>query len=226
MQQDEYDAWAQRHATAFGWTGEADLKMLAAWYEVLGPENPDDLHEATNRILRTDYPSFARDHLKAILAQIRLLKAERALVGSRVASEGDRGSCAKCGGSGRVIVPHPRSVVDGEWVPLALTRGGAQYYSACVCCSCGLGRWYHEHGSLRVEGRERRMMTLEEYEQINPRWPIHLGVRQAETRDVARLTPPVLEGGLARQNARRLDRVLDHLADAFGMPTDDGEEVA
>jgi hypothetical protein len=211
---DEYKVWVNYYVTAFALRSDEDLRTVLSWWEVLHSEAPEDLYEATNLLLRSSYPSFLRDHLRELTAFLRLLRAERLPDGSWSDAEGDRGSCVLCGGSGRVIVPHPRAVRDGEWVPLHVARGGAHWYTCAVCCACALGRWYGQHGLVRRGREQKALMSLDAYERLNPNWYRHMSVRAQQVASIARLSPSRYSG---RLTAEELDRVLRRLAEGIGL---------
>lgn len=182
MTRDEYGRWAEQHAVAFAFRDRQDVQTLLSedWYEVLGCYPVDALRLATRRLLASGhYPPFLRDHPRALLQQLHALQAEDA----RPPAGPDLGTCTTCDGTGRVIVPHPRAVRDGEWLPLCVGRGAAVHYTAAVLCPCPLGRWFAAHGCASQE-------WLEDYERLNPRWRFHLAHRTAEERAAAALSGP------------------------------------
>lgn len=65
------------------------------------------------------------------------------------------GECVWCLNCGYAIVPHVRDVENGVW---------SGRYTCAVYCGCYLGRQESErHG-------DRRSMSLEAYERLNPGW--------------------------------------------------------
>jgi hypothetical protein len=213
----QYVEWLKQHATAFGVTDPAELTMMRSWQTVLGPYDPRLLHQATDRLLACEYPSFIRDHLRALLALLCDLTAAEVERVTGFASQGDRGSCGLCGGTGRVTVPHPRAVHGGEWVPLKVARGGAAYYTCAVCCTCPLGRWYEEHSEGRSGGGEPAApMALRDYERTNPLWREQLAEREqllaAELAATAALQGRTPQ---ERATAVALDRILRRLTEGM-----------
>ena len=222
---DIYVRWAESYAVRFGF-GPEDARMLASWFDVLGNYDLPDLDAATGLLARREYPSWPRDHLKALLAVLREVVAARltaAADADRRRSGPDRGTCTLCRGTGRVTVPHPRAVSGGRWVPLHIARGGASWYTAAVLCRCPLGSWYAQHGGMaRKDGVQLAQLTLDAYERICPGWRDELHHRAAEDRAVAaERNPPIdFAHGLNRERLDRLLAGLTHSVDALPSSED------
>lgn len=187
--------------------------MLYSWFEVLYRYPLDALTEASRRFALRDYPSWRPDHLKALVGILHELDAERAAEGSDRPAD-VLGTCDRCGGTGRVTVPHPRCLREGRWLPLRLTRGGsAVYYTCAVTCTCALGRWYQQRATVRRDGQTRGQMGLEEYTTLNPRWDVQLALRAEQEERVRTLAP-------ARKSAfsEALDALLARLREQCPVP--------
>lgn len=180
------------------------------WFEVLACYPPEALHAATEGLLRQAYPSYARDHLKALLPLLRELEARRLQEQAKTVRTDERGTCTRCGGTGWVCdLPHLRDLSGQEW------RGR---YTMAVLCDCGLGRTMARDWK---EGRPRPL-TWSEYAAANPRWYIQRTVhyqrhqaegaalRQAEKRgDKDLQIGTALDGVLARLRAKTLQKGND-----------------
>ncbi len=213
-----FTEWARHHATVFGILDEAGLAMLASWEPLflaagyLGPE----LHLATDWLAVNAPPRFRTDHLPA-LRQRLLDRRAVAYAAAQDAREDDRGTCVRCGGNGREVVPHPAGAVGGEWRPLRAFEGGRPlYYTLAVFCPCPLGRWALErtrkHAADKLEARRLRTLTLEEYQAANPRWQQQLWQRDREQRAEAALGPPPLP---------RWAAVVGRIRERFGLLTEE-----
>lgn len=97
----------------------------------------------------------------------------------------DRGTCTRCQGTGRVIVPHLCGVNGRVWSPTRIARGGAIYYTMAVLCPCPVGLWYAGHTDS-----DRCPMRLEAYAAKNPAWQAQLAQRDEERRALTRLDKP------------------------------------
>lgn len=178
MTHPDYVAWARYHATLYGFVLEADLAMLASWYDLLGAEEARDLTTASKR-MAVAVPRWPRDHLSELVRIIRTLRAERVADMLRAEDAPDRGSCVDCASSGRVLVPHLRGVIDGRWEPLLVCRDSATYYVSVAYCHCPLGKWYADHGP--------QAMRIEDYDGRNPNWRKQLARRAAAEAEEVRL---------------------------------------
>lgn len=213
-----YAEWVDHHCRIFAFTAEADVKAMLSWRDLIEAENHGDyaLADLTRELAATDYPSFARDHLKALLALIRRKRAET-FRHERAGGEThpDFGTCSTCDSSGRVTVPHLKAIVDGRWIPRIVARGGAAiYYTCAVTCHCQLGRWFEEHAAgQRQDGTTRRPMTLLEYTHQNPSWASQIRERRALEIEEARLTAHP-----ASTLQPSLDRLRNQMAAAWMLP--------
>jgi hypothetical protein len=146
---EEWDAWMQRHRTIFGLWSDTQVRSVVEWAEALREAGymPAELIEASAWLASHEPPRALWDHLPALVER---LKAQRQAYSDP--PEDPRGECALCGGTGRVIVPHPDSDPCGRWTTMA------------VLCRCALGRWYGERLT------SRNPLTLDAYEARLPDW--------------------------------------------------------
>ena len=188
-----FGEWVKHHATVFGLHAEADVMTLLSWEPlfVAAGYTSGDLHAATDWLAVNAPPKFRTEHLGAIQSRIRDTRAVAYRAEMNAGGE-DRGTCTLCGGTGRVVVPHVAGVRDGQWVPIDAARGGASYYTMAVLCRCALGAWVlaHNEEHLRERVPGKRLVTLGEYEQRNPRWRVQREQRRREQRERAALGRP------------------------------------
>ncbi len=173
-----FEAWAVHHGTVFG-LSESETPTLLSWEGALGA-TAEELYSAT-AALATNPRQFGESearfagkltlHLTLLVSQIR--EQRSAAVSQQADPRDTLGTCTLCSSSGWVIVPHPNGLADGEWVPQRKARGGASYYTVAVLCSCALGRWMGQH-------RKSAGLTLQQYDRLNPRWPIQVARRERE----------------------------------------------
>jgi hypothetical protein len=172
----EYDQWADRHGTMFGFRAfESDFAMLDSWYAAfrVSGYGVADLDAATAALAQRP-PRHRADHLAAIHAAARERRAKLALDELRRAQSSpdpaEIGVCDLCGDTGSVCVPHPRFVVGGEWVPTFLGYRPL----AAVVCACWVGRRMidsYDEKSAEYQKRVPRPMTLEQYQRCAmPHW--------------------------------------------------------
>ena len=176
MLRSDYDDWADRHGTIFGFRAfESDFAMLDAWFDAFAAAGYGraDLDAAT-AALSQQPPKCRSDHLAAIhraarerREKVRLAEQQRAAAHPDPA---EVGVCSECGDGGWVVVPHPRHVVAGEWV------AGFMGYRplAAVACACPTGRrrldlW--DERSADYQRRVPRPMALDYYRvRVCPGW--------------------------------------------------------
>ena len=204
MEAADYAKWTNYHATVFAVRKREDLETLQSWRRVFNAARYTyiELCEATDWLAANDPPRFLQDHLRALhdcIGRGRAVDYRRADV-----EPDTNGTCTDCGGTGRVVVPHPRGISNGEWVAIKVARGGQSFYTAAVLCSCKLGRWYGQRGNPDMP-----MMTLEEYEKINPNW-----VEQREARWRLQVTEASLEGPLDARLQAAIDRLVTRTSQA------------
>lgn len=218
---DWFTVWAVRHGTIFGLTSDVDAAAMREWKRIF--ESADytvsELDNATTKIATETQRVTAGGarflgkmmaHLEAIriaIAESRTIDYQR----DKESQREDRGTCAICGNSGRVIVPHLASVVGDAWMLLRSARQaiGTQYTMA-VCCMCPIGRWLYDRCEIqRGPHKGSRLMRLYDYERRNPMWRGQLEQRQMEVdafvahRDAhhGELTPQILRLlGMAAKN--------------------------
>src|SRR5574341_500040 len=176
-----YAEWVKRHAATFCLTADAELKALLSWEPVFDAAGYSvvELNEATIELGKSHvlvsykYTPKMERHLAAIHSVIR---EARAVVYRRSTEdyEETHGTCSLCNSSGFVAVPHIRSVVGSEWLPMKVARGMATYYEQVVLCSCALGRWK----GGRYTADEPKPMTMEYYESKNPYWREQMNARR------------------------------------------------
>ena len=203
---EQYAAWVKYHGDRFGFS-DADTGLLTRWYEVLGCYDYPLLHEATDLMLRTEYPDSARNHLKALLPLVRDLEGRSIRGRAKTARDDDRGSCTQCGGSGwRTDLPNPRSVIEGQWVP--------PHYTCAVYCLCALGRWIQQNAKRR-EGQSEPL-DFGQYEHRNPTWMIQRGLFYSRLQaEGAALQEAEHEDGRTRDCREHLSALLQRLAEKF-----------
>jgi hypothetical protein len=145
--------WVDRHASVFALTHPRDLTMLGRWVVIfdLAGWTPDELDRATDWLaLNADAFKSRSQHLAAIKD---FVKGERQkALRAQERRESFERPCPNCGGSGRVVVPHLRSVQ----VP------GFPWYTCAVGCDCPLGAWFVMHGGY---------LSLTDYQTLVPDWP-------------------------------------------------------
>ena len=170
----EFTAWAERHLKTFGLTPSAkDRETIDLWYPIFTASGytAAELDYATQTMARNP-PKYRSEHLPGIHAAIGGLRKEAAQDDRR-----DRDTieayevCKDCGDSGWAWVPHPRFVVDGEWVPF---QGRTYKPEAALPCMCPRGR--------RILGSwtgKKRTLSLEQYDSWNPEWRQQIRERDA-----------------------------------------------
>jgi len=223
---DHYAVWVARHCRVFGF-GQEEMKTVLAWKErfMAAGYTADDLTGATDYLithpecLNIDlrYQGKMTVHLSAIQARIH---DARAVVNQRAFPGEDRGQCTRCQGGGLVIVPHLGGIVDGEWERQKIARGGPSYYRMAVVCNCALGNWMAKEGKTehrRRDGTVIRMMALNDYARVNPRWEIQMAGRLARQSELAAIEYRERQRGVKEEKIReRLDTVMESLISQYG----------
>ncbi len=159
--------------------------MLSAWEDVfaLSRISIAELDVAAAIIARNP-PRWRSDHLLALQSTIREGRIQQVRM-EREREEFTAGVsvCRICSSTGRVIVPHPRFVVDGQWQE---NERGVSITAAVVCsCHCGR-RLLDQVLSLSADERKRARvqmpMILADFEKICPDW-----AEQMRNRELAKL---------------------------------------
>ncbi len=177
-----FESWVDRHANLFGLNSLADRATLQSWEESFGHTSQDEINDATSwlvdhaEIFGQSDSRFAGKMLMHLILLKQRINEQRAIGYATEKEDADDkfGTCSRCGGAGLVVVPHLRGIRDGNWVPMAIARGGASYYTQSVLCPCAKGHWVQERNS------SLKFMTLERYQVVNPRWEIQLYRRSKE----------------------------------------------
>lgn len=178
VQPDWYDRWAVRHCTAF-LLPDAWLDAAKAWrhvFDLVGATEAE-LDAATREVQASDAPpKYPGDHLPAVktaVGRVRDRLAERARKAAADAAADGRGVCDLCADTGWVVVPHPLHVRAGCWEPTHHARGEKVYVTACATCRCYRGRKTFDG----LAERERRPLSLDRLEAVNPHWRAMLAGR-------------------------------------------------
>lgn len=201
-----YVAWAAEYGAMFGMDRAEHGAMFEAWWKVfaLRQYTHQELERATLSIAGRSVPlKWRDDHLaeiNATIGRIRTSDATAAATAKFEAELGAKSCCEKCSDTGMVIVPHPRFVTHGVWEFKGTTQP-----TAAVVCPCYRGRAIVE--AQMAKARDKRHMTLAEYEQQIPR---EIWTRFLTNRDVAKR-----EAILATNATRDVDRTAGPLSKAL-----------
>jgi hypothetical protein len=209
---EEWLKWVNHHSTLFAMRGDDDLRQLHAYRKVIEAAGWTymELCDASEWLALHAPPHFRCDHLSVL--RERIVETRALPIGGDPELIADPlGTCTTCGGSGRVIVPHPRGVADGYWLPLKAARAAAAYYTAAVLCHCPLGQHIGKQMDAAIadailDKKRRvplRMMDLADYERINPDWRKHMEMQWNQ-----HVAEAALQGPLSHD----LQTVLDRLA--------------
>ncbi len=146
-----WSEWADRHALLFGMTSDDDARVIDAWATHLQAAGftPAEMIAATGWLAANAPPRFKDKHLGALVDRARQARIPAADEGGY-----EPGSCALCDGTGRVIVPNPKTLAAGRWGTMA------------VLCVCQTGRWFRAN----QRGLPTPQMGLDEYEMTMPDW--------------------------------------------------------
>lgn len=171
---EDYELWLTHHRDLFRMHTEEDLAMFAAWWPLLKTYTLVELNEATDWLALRDVKMYRRDEQ---LGELRRRIAQRRFERLRAEAEQQQEGfieCSLCSGTGVVIVPHPRYVINDQWMP-----NGNSYPTCGVLCQCTRGvkryeaaKYYAlENNGKRKDGVPVKVsMTLQEYETKNPEW--------------------------------------------------------
>lgn len=164
---DGFEGWAEKYAATFGW-GMATVELMFLQWEKAFDFNGytlADLNEALLHISsKIGAPRFPADHLAAVHARVRQRRIERCRANEDMSRGGTDVAHARCGGSGWVVVPHLRSVIDGQWVGP---------YTMGVHCDCKVGV------RIRDSRPGRAGWSIMQYERTNPDWEYQMQCRDA-----------------------------------------------
>jgi hypothetical protein len=215
MSDDEYETWRQHHAALFGFQSDADQAMFGAWYPILRDYVFEELMEASNWLILNKAGIYRTEQLAALRQRVtdaRRKRQEEFDTANAITSP----PCELCKDSCLVVVPHPKYVLNGQWMP-----DGNTFHELSVLCSCPKGtarankqqRYYEEHKDDKSDEKRRlartaRTMTLAMYEQRNPGWRIQILDRND-------LRPHEERAKLVAVSAQKLVR---ETADALKMP--------
>lgn len=201
MNDADWIAWSQSHATMFALRMNEDLDMIASWRPILDQFSRAELETASRELIKNP-PQFRDKHVAGLL---RILHHRRGELARQFAQQTDldeeaRLRCGVCKGTGAVVVPHPKCMIQGEFV-----AGPAGYKTtAAVTCTCARG--------MRKQSTytgEIRPMTLAEYERkCGAGWPQLLDDWEEEKRRLHGVTA----------HAREIDKKrgpIQQLADSF-----------
>lgn len=158
-----FEEWADRYQRIFNLNTDEHVNMFAEWHRVFQAKGitAAQLEEATDFLAVN--PPKARGvpvavlHLSAITERIK----SRSHVAKQDPLPAWRGRCEIEGcRDGLVTVPHPKAIVNGQWVK--------PWYSMGVACYCERGQ------SLNA-----RFVRLEQYEREVPGWRLLYERRQS-----------------------------------------------
>ncbi len=182
MTHDEYHAWSVQYAATFGMNSDADAAMFSAWFDVFVGCGyaVAELH-AARMTVATNPPEYRNSHLAAIHQAVRgsRVRASRKAALEAV-NANDRGVCVLCGDTGNVLVPHPQTVSNRQWV-------GGELFGyrplAAVTCSCYRGRTMHngyDQRSPDYQQSVKRPMSYDEYLRLVPNWKELVAAKEQE----------------------------------------------
>jgi hypothetical protein len=142
--------------------------MLEAYFDVFqhAGYTVAELREATTYLAQGNAPKFRTGHLPALQARLRSERLKRHHAENAALDQAGF-TCSDCGGSGWVVVPHLRFILDGEWIDSS---------TMAVTCRCARGE--RIAGTYRMplteksaDNRHRPVaMRLVDYELRNPNW--------------------------------------------------------
>ncbi len=192
-------SWNDLFATAGFSYADLDevTAFLAAHPEALGAE-------------KTRFAGKMVAHLDAIQRRVRDRKAVQHVREDEERRE-EESTCTLCGNSGMVEVPHPKGVVNGEWVQQRVGRNPSQY-TIGVTCPCPAGQWRYKQQANYLAGKHKDAgkdgppplpWSLDAYQQRNPKWREQMRQRLAE-----QLAASALEPVKDKQFAAAVDRLV------------------
>ena len=207
---DWYSVWVDQHCETFAIADQNRVLAMLAWrvplLDHLGASEVE-LHETTRMcVLDRPSPNFPNEHLEAIKRHLAELKVKaRAREATAAEKYHDRhGTCAKCGDTGSVTVPHPRFIADLEWVPSSHNHQGDPIRATCaVSCDCYRGRKGYDAACLRVQGTDQLPpLTITAYETINPDWRAQMATVEYAAREMTRAVDQAAAMSLPNSLAR------------------------
>lgn len=188
MAADWFTEWVKAYAVRFGMDSEPEVKTLLSWRELFVVQlgySRDEMFLASDAVATSlPVPRFRNEHLDRLQSAVQ--KARRETLVARRETEAafavEQSECRLCLGCGWVSVPHPRDVVDGEWLGK---------HTLGVTCHCALGRLEqqrHDEFTSKPRPGEHRVrakaITLEEYEGHCPQWQLQVKRKEAAERAV------------------------------------------
>jgi hypothetical protein len=162
---EEYADWAKRFMTGLGLKWDDQRATVQEWFDLLARFSAEQLDAARLSMLRS-----RERHPDMQAVRVALLKALRDLDAVEpmrsVVESTDHGVCAWCSDTGFVRVPHPASIVAGQWRPVKISSFSG-YYRATVACTCHMGRKVWQGCENAVQDgskRAKKLMRLDDYE--------------------------------------------------------------
>lgn len=176
---EQWKEFCRAHAELFALDTPADARMLAAWWPLLGSYDLAELLEASRFLVGLEQASRKREHCGLIRSRILGQRREREKQWDE-AGWREREDCSRGCDLGVLFVPHPRSLLGGDWV--------YPWYTCAVFCLCPRGESRRErlwNSHQKSEGKLPQPMSLADYEQRVPRWRELLAERESSRRDQA-----------------------------------------
>ncbi len=214
---DWFKDWLAGYAAVVGLTTPEELRSAALWRDVFkaGKYTEAEVREAAALVL-ANLPALADSpdrflgkapmHLAAIQRRLRSGRAAGLSHSQEMPDADERfGVCALCHSTGRVTVPHPKCVANGQWV-----QQHGIFYTVAVICDCPLGTWILH----RLDRGKIKFLLLREYHGINPRWREQLAQHRAEEAATHRANEP-------RKN-ESWEQLKLRLAGSFGVRDEPG----
>jgi hypothetical protein len=147
---------AKEYMVRAGWSGADDEERMLTWVASLEKiaVTKDEFDEASQRLQESGFPLARANHLASLLSHVRFIR-ENAREREKAQQERSGGKCLTCGGSGLVLVPHPRYFnKDGSW---------SGRYTCGVICGCPAAEKWNKVQVMR-DGYPVGPLTLERYE--------------------------------------------------------------
>ncbi len=181
---DWFKDWLLQYSSVVGLNTPEELRSAALWRDVFkaGKYTEGEVREAAAAVL-ANLPALADSpdrflgkapmHLAALQRRLRSGRASGISHSQEMPTADEQlGVCALCDGAGRVTVPHPKCIANGQWVQV-----NGCFYSLAVICNCQLGTWL----LYRLDRGKVKFLLLHEYHEINPRWREQLQQHRAES---------------------------------------------
>lgn len=205
MRHDEYLAWIKAHLTTFGALNPANVATLTAWFPAFDAmlATSHELQKSTYAVLSLEsQPVGWGSHFVAIRTEIVRQRAEQAKRQVEDYSAPDRGACVLCGGSGIVVVPHPKHCSAEGWRPIYTASGKEYYPTAGVLCTCSVGM---RAAQLQVAKDEsQRSLSLETYKlAANGNWREQMRERREAVTTIRQVESAIDPKALIQQLAKR-----------------------